>query len=147
MSTVSMEARREDSARKLLILGGAVTTAHFLLTLWHLFLLVKTQPDTPKFLPPILILVNLLPVTGVAVFAKGFPTIAAAMIAVPLGVALAVGGYSHFLSPGSDNIFHMPYGTLTLTFQASAILLLLLEILGCWIGIRMFTHAFWKKNH
>jgi hypothetical protein len=87
----------------------------------------------------LLILVNLIPVAGLVVFARGFPKLAGSMITLPLAIALVIGAYAHFLSPGSDNILHMPPGNLRLPFQASAVLLLILEVLGCWIGVRMFA--------
>lgn len=112
---------------------------HFAVVLWHLVLLLKVQPGIPGFAPPLLILINLIPVAGLVAFARGFPKLAGGMITVPLAIALVIGAYAHFLSPGSDNIFHMPPGALRLPFQASAVLLLILEALGCWIGVRIFA--------
>jgi hypothetical protein len=65
---------------------------------------------------------------------------AGSMIILPLAMALVIGTYAHFLSPGTDNILHMPSGDLTLSFQISAVLLVLLEALGCWVGIRIFAN-------
>lgn len=62
------------------------------------------------------------------------------MIVIPLGVALAIGSYTHFLSTGIDNVFHMPPRGLKLPFQVSAVLLTVLEALGCWVGVRMLIH-------
>ena len=62
-------------------------------------------------MPPLLILVNLLPLAALVALANGFRKLAAAMITVPLGIeALVVGVYSHFLSPGTDNVLRMPPG-------------------------------------
>jgi hypothetical protein len=61
--------------------------------------------------------------------------------APPLAIALVIGTYSHFLSPGTDNILRMPSGDLRLSFQISAILLVFLEALGCWVGIRIFAYS------
>lgn len=36
-----------------------------IVVIWQLVLLVQVHPHTPRFLPPVLILVNVLPVAGV----------------------------------------------------------------------------------
>lgn len=117
--------------------GAPVVAGHFLVVLWHLGLLVKVQPETPGFLPPLLIAINLLPVAGLLTFAKGFPRLAGILITVPLGTAFVIGAYSHFLSSGSDNVLHMAPRGMTFWFQASAVLLAVLEGLGCAAGIQM----------
>ena len=113
-------------------------TGHFLVVVWHLWLLVRVQPGTPSFLPPILILVNLLPVAGLIVLAKGSPKLAATLVTVPLGVALVVGFAAHFLASGNDNVLHMAPGELRLSFQVSAVLLMVLEAAGVLLGLQMF---------
>ena len=100
--------------------------------------LVRVQPGTPSFLPPILILVNLLPVVGLIVLANGSQKLAATLVTVPLGVALVVGFGAHFLSSGNDNVLHMPPGALRLSFQTSAVLLMVLEAAGVLLGLQMF---------
>jgi hypothetical protein len=132
-----VEESESESARKLLLWGTAVVVGHFIAVAWHLVLLVRLHPETPSFLPLILILINLLPIVGLLAFAKGLSRPAAALITIPLGIALLIGLNAHFLSPGSDNVLHMRAGELVLSFQVSAALLVLLEALGCWIGIRM----------
>jgi len=115
--------------------------AHFVGVIWHLFLVVKVQPGFPRFAPPLLILVNLIPVAGIGAFAKGFPRLAGCMIILPLAVAPVIGVYAHFLGTGADNIFRMPPGDLRLPSQVSAVLLALFEAPGCWIGIRIFVQT------
>jgi hypothetical protein len=89
----------------------------------------------------LLILFNLFPVAGLVALAKGFRKLAGSLIILPLAIALVIGTYAHFLSRGTDNILRMPSGDLTLSFQISAVLLVLLEALGCWVGIRIFAHS------
>jgi hypothetical protein len=113
---------------------------HFAVVIWHLLLLVKVQPTTPRIALLLLILINLLPVSALVAFAKGHHKLAGGLIVLPFGVALAIGSYTHFLSAGTDNVFQMPPGELRLPFQVSAVLLAVLEALGCWIGVRMFTY-------
>lgn len=111
---------------------------HFAVVIWHSLLLLKVQPGTPRI--ALLIAINQLPVAGLVAFAKGGYKLAVYLIVLPLGVALAIGGYTHFLSAGSDNVFRMPPGGLRLAFQVSAAMLAVLEALGCWIGLRMLIH-------
>jgi hypothetical protein len=87
----------------------------------------------------LLVGVNLVPVVALLAFERGRHTLAGWMILLPLGVALAIGGYTHFLSPGSDNIFRMPSRPWTVPFQISAVLLALLEALSCWVALRMLS--------
>ena len=135
-----MEPTNADSTRRLLFWSAPIVLGNLIVVIWHLLLLVKVQPNTPRLFPPLLILFNLFPVAGLVALAKGFRKLAGSMIVLPLAIALVIGTYAHFLSPGTDNIFHMPSGDLRLPFQISAILLALLEALGCWVGIRIFAH-------
>jgi hypothetical protein len=132
-----MREKRPDFARKLQLWGAPIVGGHFLVAVWHLMLMIKVQPNFPRLAVPFLILVNLLPIAGVIAVAKEYRKLGGILIIVPLGIALVVGTYAHFLSPGTDNVFHMPPGDLRLPFQASASLLALLEGLGCWIGLRI----------
>ena len=134
-----MEPTNADSTRKLLLWSAPIVLGHFVAVIWHLLLLVKVQPSAPRFFPPLLILFNLFPVAGLVALAKGFRKLAGSMIILPLAIALVIGTYAHFLSPGTDNVLRMPSGDLRLSFQISAILLALLEALGCWIGLRIFA--------
>lgn len=136
-----MKEKRPDFPRGLLLWGAPIVGAHFLTVLWHLVLVLKGQPGFPRLAIPWLILVNLLPVVGLVALAKGYLKLAGILIIVPLGIALVIGAYQHFLSPGTDNVFHMPPGDLRLPFQASAALLSFVEGLGCWFGFRIFVHA------
>jgi len=58
-----------------------------------------------------------------------------------LAVPLAIGGYSHFLSPGSDNVFRMAPSELTVAFRVSAVLLLVLELLSCWVAVQILRDS------
>jgi hypothetical protein len=134
-----MEPKKIAPTRTLLLWSTSIVVGHFIAVVWHLFLVIKAQPGFPGFAPPLLILINLIPVAGIIAFAKGFPKLAGCMTTLPLAVALVIGIYAHFLSTGADNIFRMPPGDLTLPFQVSAVLFALLEALGCWVGIRIFV--------
>lgn len=127
------------SRQRLLLWGALVVAAHFMVVLWHLVVLIRVQPSFPMLGGVMLVVINLLPIAGVVAFAKGASRLAASLIVIPLGVALVIGGYSHFLSPGSDNVLRMPPHGLTLEMQISAALLAVLEALGSWLGVKMLS--------
>jgi hypothetical protein len=58
-------------------------------------------------------------------------------LAIFFGAVLVIGAYEHFISSGPDNFFEMVAGAWTRSFRASAALLILVEALGCWMGVRM----------
>ncbi len=140
-----MRATERVSRRRLLLWSTPIVTGHLLVVIWHLVLLVQVQPATPRFLPPVLILANLLPVAGVVALAKGSPHLAATLVTVPLGTAFVIGAYAHFLSAGSDNVLHMPADELTLWFQVSAVLLVVLEAVGTGLGLQLFVLRLAKR--
>jgi hypothetical protein len=96
---------------------------------------------TPQRVPLFAILANLIPVVAVILLWAHFPKVGAWLLLF-LAVPLAIGGHSHFLSPGSDNIFRMAPGALTLAFRVSAVLLLVLEILSCWVAVQILRDEF-----
>jgi|ERR1022692_492189 hypothetical protein len=134
-----MEEHQADFIRKLLPFATFVVVGHFAVVIWHLLLLLKVQPSTPWFAALLLVVANLLPIAALVAFAKGRYNLGGGLIVLPLSVALAIGGYTHFLTAGSDNVFRMPPGGLRLPFQISAVLLAVLESLGCFVGLRMFA--------
>jgi hypothetical protein len=136
-----MEQEKTKLIPKPLPFATFVVLGHFAVVIWHLLLLVKVRPSTPQIALLLLVVINLIPVVAVAVSAKGHNRLAGLLIVVPFGVALAIGSYTHFLSAGTDNVFRMPPGELRLPFQVSAVLLAVLETVGCGIGLRMFIHG------
>ena len=135
-----MQTTEPDFIHRLLLWATVIALGNFVVVLAHLWLVVKIQPDFPKSAIPWLILVNLLPVSGVIAWKKGNRTLASKLIATPLAVGYVIGVYSHFLSPGTDNVFRIAAGELTLPYQVSAVLLLLVEALGLWVGVRTFMY-------
>ena len=135
-----MQTAKSDFVHRLLLWTTVAALGNFVVVLGHLWLVVRIQRDFPKSAIPWLILVNLLPVSGVLALKKGYRKLAAILIASPLAVGFVIGAYSHFLSPGTDNVFRIAAGELTLPYQASAVLLLLIEALGLWVGVRTLTY-------
>ena len=135
-----MQTTKPDFVHTLLLWAAAIVLGNFVVVLAHLWLVVRIQPGFPKAAIPGLIIVNLLPVSGVLALKKGYRKSAATLIAIPLAVGFVIGTYSHFLSPGTDNVFRMAAGELTRPFQVSAVLLVLFELLGLWVGVRTLTY-------
>lgn len=136
-----METTKPDFTHRLLLWATVIAVGHFVVVLGHLWLVVRVQPSFPRSAVPWLILINLLPIGGALGLAKGYRKSAAFLIAIPLGVAFVIGTYSHFLSPGTDNVLRMAPGELTSPFQVSAVLLVVLEALGCWVGLRTLMYS------
>jgi hypothetical protein len=118
-----------------------IVLAHAVVVYWHLVLLAKLGSSlTPAEVPLFSSLANLIPLSAVILLWAHFPRVGASMLLF-LAVPLAIGGYSHFLSPGADNIFRMAPGELAVAFRVSAVLLLILESLACWVSIQILRHS------
>jgi hypothetical protein len=123
--------------RKLYWYATLVVLAHAVVVLWHLELLARLGSALkPEQVPLFAILANLIPLVAVILLWAHFPKVGAWLLLF-LAVPLAIGGYSHFLSPGSDNVFRMAAGELTPAFRVSAVLLLVLELLSCWVAVQI----------
>lgn len=127
--------------RRLYRSTSLVVLAHAVVVYWHLVLLARFGAAiTPDHAPLFAILANLIPLTAVILMWAGFPKAGTSLLLF-LAVPLAIGGYSHFLSPGSDNVFRMAPSELTVAFRISAVLLFILELLGCWLGIQILRDS------
>ena len=85
----------------------------------------------------VILMVNLLPIVGlVLVLLRKAYRIAAILILVPMVIAFVIGGYEHFLNSGPGSVFGAWDPQWGRQFRASAILLFVLELLGCWIGVQ-----------
>jgi hypothetical protein len=117
--------------------AALIVLAHAVIVYWHLVLLARFGAAiTPDQVPLLTILANLIPLIAVILMWAHFPRVGTSLLLF-LAVPLAIGGYSHFLSPGSDNVFRMAPSELTVAFRVSAVLLLILESLGCWLSIQI----------
>jgi len=81
-------------------------------------------------------LVNLIPFTAVILLWTRFRKIAGWLLLVSLGIGLLIGTYEHFLRPSPDNVFRLARGGWALQFRITAVLLLIFQGLGCWIGVK-----------
>ncbi|MGO9847343.1 MAG: hypothetical protein ACLPKT_12270 [Methylocella sp.] len=127
--------------RKLYWYATLFVLAHAVVVFWHLELLARLEtalrPDQVLLFAG---LANMVPLIAVIFLWAHFPRVGGWLLLF-LAMPLAIGGYSHFLSTGSDNIFRMTPGELTLAFRTSAVLLLLLEFLGCWVAVQILTDS------
>ena len=127
--------------RKLCRYAALVVLAHAVVVFWHLELLARRDAALRVDQVPLFAaLANIIPLIALISLWTHFPKLGAWLLLL-LAVPLAIGGYSHFLSPGSDNVFRMADGELTFAFRISAVLLLVLEFLGCWLGIRILRRS------
>jgi hypothetical protein len=137
----SSVAAKTLAMRKLYWYATLVVLAHPVVVVWHLELLARLGSALkPEQVPLFAILANLIPLVAVILLWAHFPKVGAWLLLF-LAVPLAIGGHSHFLSPGSDNAFRMAASELTLAFWISAVLLLALEFLCGWITIQILRQS------
>jgi len=123
--------------RKLFRYATLVVLVHAVVVFWHLELLARREAVLKVDHVPLLAgLANVIPVLALISLWAHFPKLGAWLLLF-LAVPLAIGGYSHFLSPGSDNAFRMAGREVTFSFRISAVLLFVLEFSGCWLGIQI----------
>ena len=136
---ISVEGRR--SMRKLCRYAALVVLVHAVVVFWHLDLIARRDATLKLDQVPLFAgLANIIPLIALVSLWAHFPKLGAWLLLF-LAVPLAIGGYSHFLSPGSDNVFRMSDGESTFAFQISAVLLFVLEFLGCWLSIRILRRS------
>lgn len=56
--------------------------------------------------------------------------------------ALLFGLYYHFILEGVDHVSHIPPGSWRIVFHVTAVLLVVTEAMGCWVGV----WAWWVIN-
>jgi hypothetical protein len=123
--------------RKLFWYATLVVLTHATVVFWHLELLARLGTALrPGQVPLFASLANLIPLAALILLWTDFRK-AGGWLLLFLAVPLAIGGYSHFLSAGTDNVFRMAPGELTVPFRVSAALLLVLEFFACWVGIQI----------
>jgi len=122
--------------KRLLFYATLIVLANCALTLWHLIVLSNLQPGlTSSRVALFAILVNLVPFTSLVLMWMRRPQIGAWLLILILGVGFAIGTYTHLVRPGPDNVFQMAPGEWAWPFRLTATLLLVIEALGCWVGI------------
>ena len=87
--------------------------------------------------------INLIPLGAAALLWTPLRAVAGWVLVVFFGVVTVIGGYEHFLRAGPDNVLTMMSGPWSAPFRLSAVLLVLLEALGFYVGLRAarFEHG------
>ncbi|MGA7637195.1 MAG: hypothetical protein WCB00_09725 [Candidatus Acidiferrales bacterium] len=99
--------------RRLYWYATVVVLAHAAVVFWHLELLARLNTALKVDQVPLLAgLANIIPLLALISLWARLPKLGGWLLLF-LAVPLAIGGYSHFLSPGSDNIFRVAPGEWT----------------------------------
>jgi hypothetical protein len=118
------------------MLALLVVVAHWVDAIGHLFLAAKILPapnDHVSWLAVVLITAGHL-VVSIAVWKLG-DRIAGLTSLIFFLAAMSADLYEHFLHASGNNVFMVEFGYWAAWFDASVVVLLALEILGCSIGI------------
>jgi hypothetical protein len=135
---------RSEAFSRLSILALLLLTsrARIVITafIWHIFVVAVMPPGLPA--PRIQFFaaaMNIAPVIGLFLLCSRVDRLATLLIVLPMAVMLVIGVYEHFLNSGPGNVFNLPASEWALSFRVSAVLLVVLEALGCWIGARVWS--------
>jgi hypothetical protein len=129
------------------MLALLVVVAHWMDAVGHLFLAAKILPapnDHVGWLAVILITSGHL-VVSVALWKLG-DRIAGWTSLIFFLAALSADLYEHFLHASGNNVFMVASGYWTTWFDASVVVLLALEILGCSIGAWLLSGRMRSRN-
>lgn len=116
-----------------------VVVAHWMVAVSHLFLAAKILPapnNHVSWLAIILMTSGHLAVS-IALW-KLSDKLAGLVSLIFFAAALGADLYEHFLHASANNVFAVAPGVWTTGFDASVVVLVVLEILGCSLGILLF---------
>lgn len=123
-----------------------VVVAHSAAVFWHLVLVTKITPGlTDNQVLAATAAITLVPAVALVLLWADFPRLGGVLLFLPLAVGLGIGGDEHFLAPGPLNVFYVAATRWALQFRVTAVLLLVLEVLGCWIAIQAFRGVPFSK--
>jgi hypothetical protein len=118
--------------------GTLIAVGNCALTFWHLNVLGNLHPDmTGTQLALFAGAINLIPLSAAALLWTPLRAIAGWILVAFFGVVIMIGGYEHFLRAGPDNVLTMMSGPWSAPFRLTAVLLVLLEALGFYVGLRV----------
>jgi hypothetical protein len=119
-----------------------VVLAHAGAVLWHLVLVAKiTSRLTHDPVLTATAAITLVPTVALVLLWAHYLRLGGFLLFLPLAVGLGSGSNEHFVIPGPLNVFYVAATPWTLQFRVTAVLLLVLEVLGCWIAIQAFSGA------
>ena len=117
-----------------------VVLAHAGVVFWHLVLVTKITPGlTDQQVLAATTAINLVPTVALVLLWAQFLRLGGFLLFLPLATGLVIGGKEHFVTPGPLNVFYMAATPWALPFWVTAVLLLALEVSGCWIAIQAFN--------
>jgi hypothetical protein len=100
---------------KLVLYATLLVLAHAAIIFWHLQVLARLNSA-------------LTPERAVLL---------ASLVLIFFAIPLVIGSYEHFVKSGPDNVFQMARGEFKVSFQVSAVVLVIFELLVCWASIRI----------
>jgi hypothetical protein len=113
--------------------------AHAAAVFWHLVLVTKITPGLRgDQVLAATAAITLVPLLALVLPWADFQRLGGLLLFLPLAVGLGIGGDEHFVTPGPLNVFYVAATQWALQFRVTAVLLLVLEVLGCWIALRAF---------
>jgi hypothetical protein len=116
-----------------------IVLAHAGAVLWHLVLVAKITPGlTSGQVLLATAAITLVPTVALVLLWADFSRLGGILLFLPLAVGLGIGGDEHFVTPGPLNVFYVAATPWALQFRVTAVLLLALEVWGCWIAIQAF---------
>jgi hypothetical protein len=128
--------------RRLYMYATLVVLAHAAVVFWHLLTHTRiASPLEPNLAMVYAILVGLLPLNALLALWANYTKWGGWLLLLFFAMPLAIFGYEHFLNMGSRNVFHIAPLEAAPTFQVSAVLLVVFEVLGCWVGIQILRRA------
>jgi hypothetical protein len=116
-----------------------VVLAHPAAVFWHLVLVARITPGlTDDQVMAATAAITLVPTVALLLLWAHFRRLGGFLLFLPLAVGLGIGGSEHFVTPGPLNVFYVAATPWALQFRVTAVLLLVLEVFGCWIAIQAF---------
>jgi hypothetical protein len=123
--------------KRSVVTGFLVIAAHWAVAIWHLFLVAKVVPAPDNDVSWVAIgVLSVVHACIALVWWKVSIKIAGSVLALFFIAALSFDIYEHFLHAGPNNIFGVANSQWNIPFQISVILLVVLEVVGCLVGIR-----------
>lgn len=124
--------------KNLKLLTVLIVAANLMVAVWHLFIVAAMIPAEQGIVTwKGIAIISTLHVCVVAVLWKVANKVAGIIALLFFVAALVAGLYEHVLQPGPNNIFTVVSNSMTPWFDGSVFILLGLEILGCWLAVRM----------
>ena len=118
----------------------AMVSGNLAVAFWHLYILKNMHPtESGGEIFTLGATVGSVSLLAILLIWTRFYRLGAWISAGLLLIGLTIGSYEHFLSINPNNVFIMPYGDWTLSFQVSVVLLVVVELLGIWASVRTAT--------